>query len=157
MIDKRYNNKVSPEKHKDDLRWSRNTRNPYKCMNVMKQDTKDTKEKNAKQRKMKCMQGYLDWSRRCWEFIEKKPTSMDQEFIEDVSSKQRAQYFGSMNQPICRKAVEVKPRNLNRSGICRDSVEKLSRMQKRGFSRGEKLIRWESNKMATQTSIQTTC
>ena len=35
--------KASPEKHKDDLRWSRDTRNPYKCMNVMKQDAMDNK------------------------------------------------------------------------------------------------------------------
>ena len=81
--------KVSPEKHKDDLRWSRNTRNPYKCMNVMKQDTKDTKEKNAKQRKMKCMQGYLDWSGRCRESIEKKPTLMDWETVEDLSARKK--------------------------------------------------------------------
>ena len=95
----------------------------------------DTMEKNAKQRKMKCMQGYLDQSRRCQESIEKKPTSMDQESVEDVSSRQRD--FGSMDQPICQEAVEIKPRNLDRRGICQHSVVKLSRIQKRGFSRGK--------------------
>ena len=44
MIDKGTRSyKASPEKHKDDLRWSRDTRNPYKCMNVMKQDAMDDK------------------------------------------------------------------------------------------------------------------
>ena len=75
---------------------------------------------------MKCMQGYLDQSRRCREFIEKKPTSMYQESVEDVLSRQRD--FGSMDQPICQEAVEIKPRNLDRRGICQHSVEKLSRM-----------------------------
>ena len=65
-----------------------------------KQDVMDTKEKNAKQRKMKCMQGYLDRLRRCRESIKKKPTSMDRESVEDVSSIQRAQDFSSMDQPI---------------------------------------------------------
>ena len=87
--------------------------------------------------KMKCMQGYLDRPRRCQESIEKKPTSMDREFVEDVSSRKRAQDFVSMDRCICREVIKVKPRNLNRRGICQDSIEKLSRMQKRGFSKGE--------------------
>ena len=74
------------------------------------------------------MQGYLDRSRRCRESIEKKQTLMDREYVEDVSSKQRAQDFGSMDRPIYQKAVKVKPKNLDRKGIYRDSVEKLSRM-----------------------------
>ena len=50
----------------------------------------DTKEKNAKQRKKKkSMQGYLDRSRRCQDSIKKKPTSMDQESIEDLSARQK--------------------------------------------------------------------
>ena len=41
------------------------TRNPYKCKNVMKQDAMDNKiiercKTCEKQRKMKCMQGYLN-------------------------------------------------------------------------------------------------
>ena len=74
------------------------------------------------------MQGYLNRSRRCRESIEKKPTLMDRESIEDVSSRQRAQDFGSMDRPICQEAIEVKPRNLDKRGIYRDFVEKLSRM-----------------------------
>ena len=67
------------------------------------------RKKNTKQRKMKCMQGYLDRSWRCRESIEKKPTLMDRESIEDVSTRQRAQDFGSMDRLICREDVEVKP------------------------------------------------
>ena len=78
----------------------------------------DTKEKNGKQRKIKCKQGYLDRLRRCQESIEKKPTLMVQEFVEDVLSRKRAQDFGLMDRLICRDAVEVKPKNLDRRGIC---------------------------------------
>ena len=46
-----------------------------------------------------------------------------------------------VDQPICREAVEVKPRNLDRRGIYRGSVEKLLRMQKRGFSSEKKHTR----------------
>ena len=45
--------KASPEKHKDDLIWSRDTRNPYKCMNVTKQDAMDNKIKKKKKCKTK--------------------------------------------------------------------------------------------------------
>ena len=87
------------------------------------------------------MQGYLDRSRRCRESIKKKQTLMDRESVEDVSSKQKAQDFGSMDRPIYQKAVEVKPKNLDKRGIYRGSVEKLSRMQNRGFSSEEKHTR----------------
>ena len=67
----------------------RRTRNHKPTRKRKKKDAMDTKEKNAKQRKLKCMQGYLDRSRRCRESIEKKPTSMDQEFVKDLSAKQK--------------------------------------------------------------------
>ena len=70
-------------------------------MNVMKQDAMDEKKKFQNKEKMKCMQGYLDRSKWCRESIEKKPTLMDQESVENVLSKQRAQDFGSMDRPIC--------------------------------------------------------
>ena len=91
-------------------------------------EKKKKKKKISKQRKMKCMQGYLSRSRRCRESIKKKQTSMDRESVEDMSNRQRAQDFGSIDRPICREVVEVKPRNLNRGGICRDFIKKLSRM-----------------------------
>ena len=62
---------------------------------------------------------------------------MDRESVKDVLSRQRAQDFGSMDRPICQEDVKVKPRNLDRRGIYRDSIEKLSSMQKRGISRGK--------------------
>ena len=79
------------------------------------------------------MQWYLDWSWRCWESIEKKPTSID--------------------RPICWEVVKVKSRNLDKRGICWEAIEDAEKW----FFKGEKHIRWESNKMATQTSIQATC
>ena len=78
---------------------------------------------------------------------------MDWESVEDVSSRQRAQDFGSIDWPICQEAVKVKPRNLDRRGICREAIEDAEKR----FSKGGKHIRWESNKMATQKSIQATC
>ena len=67
----------------------RRTRNHKPTRKRKKKDVMDTKEKKAKQRKLKCMQGYLDRSRRCRESIEKKPTSMDQEFVKDLSARQK--------------------------------------------------------------------
>ena len=64
------------------------------------------RKKNAKQRKIKCIQGYLDRLRRCRESIEKKPTSMDRESVKDMSSRQRAQDFGSMDRLICRETIK---------------------------------------------------
>ena len=58
-----------------------------------------------------------------------------------------------MDQPICWEAIEVKPRNLDRRGIYQEAIEDAQKI----FFKGEKHIRWESNKMATQTSIQEIC
>ena len=33
-----------------------------------------------------------------------------------------------MDQPSCREAIEVKPRNLDRRDLCRAAIEMLSRM-----------------------------
>ena len=87
--------------------------------------------------KVKCMQGYLNRLRRCRESIEKNPTSMDRESVEDVSSRQRAQDFGLMDRPICREAIKVKPKNLDRRGICLEAIEDA----KKRFFKGEKHIR----------------
>ena len=57
-------------------------------MNVMKQDAMDDKIiERCKTCEKQCIQEGLDRSRSCWDSIEKKPTSMDWEFVEDVSSK----------------------------------------------------------------------
>ena len=56
--------KASLEKHKYDLRWSRGTRNPYKCMNVMKQDVVDNKiiERCKTKKKWNACKGIsIDW------------------------------------------------------------------------------------------------
>ena len=133
---------MTGDRQKTDIKGTRRTTNPR---STRKRKTRcyghKGKKKKSKKKKMKSKQGYLDQSRRFREFIKKKATSMDRESAEDVSSRQRAQDFGSMDRPICSEAVKVKPINIDRRGICRYSVEKLSRMQKRGFSRGEKHIR----------------
>ena len=62
---------------------------------------------------------------------------MDRESVEDVSSIQRAQDFSSMDQPIYWEVIKVKPWNFDRKGIYQDSIEKLLRIKKRGFLKGE--------------------
>ena len=57
-------------------------------MNVMKQDATDDKIiERCKTCEKQCIQEGLDRLSSCWDSIEKKPTSMDWEFVEDVSSK----------------------------------------------------------------------
>ena len=70
---------------KDD---QRDTRNPYECMNVMKQDAMDDKiTERCKTCEKQCMQEDLDRSRSCRAAIEQKPTSMDRTAIEHLSSR----------------------------------------------------------------------
>ena len=120
---------LTGERQKTDIEGMRRTRNhrPTRKRKIRCYGH-NGKKKKSKQRKMKCMQGYLSRSRRCRESIKKKQTSMDRESVKDMSNRQRAQDFGSIDRPICREVVEVKSRNLNRGGICLDFVEKLSRM-----------------------------
>ena len=64
------------------------TRNPYKCMNVMKQDAMDDKIKErCKTCEKQCMQEDLNRSRSCRAAIEQKPTSMDRTTIKHLSSR----------------------------------------------------------------------
>ena len=65
-------------------------RNPYKCMNVMKQDAMDDKIiERCKTCEKQCMQEDLDRSRNSRAAIEQKPTSMDRLAIEHLSSRQK--------------------------------------------------------------------
>ena len=52
---------------------------------------------------------------------------MDREFVKNVSSRQRAQKFGSMDRPSYREAIEVKSKNLNRRNLCQAAIEMLLR------------------------------
>ena len=66
------------------------TRNPYKCMNIMKQDAMDDKIiERCKTCEKQCMQEDLDRLRSCRAAIKQKPTSMDQESVKDLSAKQK--------------------------------------------------------------------
>ena len=67
---------------------------------------------------------------------------MDRESVKDVLSRQRAQDFGSMDRPICQEDVKVKPRNLDRRGICREAIEDVEKR----FFKGEKHIRWKATR-----------
>ena len=59
-------------------------------MNVMKQDSMDDKIKErCKTCEKQCMQEDLGILRSCRAAIKQKPTSMDRESIEDLSSRQR--------------------------------------------------------------------
>ena len=58
-----------------------------------------------------------------------KLTSMDQEFVEKLLSKQNAKKFGSMDGRSSRESIEKKPRNLDGLRICQD----LSRKEKEGL------------------------
>ena len=59
-------------------------------MNVMKQDAMDDKIKErCKKGEKQCMQEDLDILRSCRATIEQKPTSMDRESVEDLSSRQK--------------------------------------------------------------------
>ena len=64
----------------------RGTTNPYKCMNVKKQDAMDDKIiERCKTCEKQCMQEDLDRSRSCRATIEQKPTSMDRTAIKHLS------------------------------------------------------------------------
>ena len=63
------------------------TKNPYKCMNVMKQDAMDDKIKErCKTCEKQCMQDDLNRSRSCRATIEQKLTSMDRTTIKQTES-----------------------------------------------------------------------
>ena len=82
--------------------------------------------------------------------------SMDRESVENVSSKQRAQKFGSMDRPRCQEAIEVKSKNLDRRNLCQAAVEMLLRNCQKDRSKifqGKKNTQDECNKITTQTSI----
>ena len=80
------------DRQKTDIEGIRRTRN-HRPTRKGKTRCYRHKEKNAKQRKMKCMKGYLDRSRRCRESIEKKPTSMDRESVEDLLTRQNVSWW----------------------------------------------------------------
>ena len=66
------------------------TRNPYKFMNIMKQDAIDDKiRERCRTCEKQCMQEGLDRSRSCRAAIEQKPTLMDREFVEDLLTRQK--------------------------------------------------------------------
>ena len=68
----------------------------------------------------------LSW---CYQqFVDgKKKVSMDREFVENLSSRQRAKKIGSMDRRSYRASIEMKPRNLVRSRNCWTSIKKRPR------------------------------
>ena len=77
---------LTRDRQKTDIEGTRRKRN-YRPARKRKTRCYGHKGKKCKTKKMKCMQRYLDRSRRCQESIEKKPTSMDWESVKDVLSR----------------------------------------------------------------------
>ena len=85
------------------------TRNPYKCMNVMKQDAMDDKIiERCKTCEKQCMQEGPDRSRSCRASIEQKPTSMDREFVEDLLARQKvSRWIKETVEVLSRRTIEI--------------------------------------------------
>ena len=85
---------LTGDRQKTDIEGTRRTRNHRP---TRKRETRCYRQKGKKiqnkEKKMKCMQGYLDWSRRCRESIGKKPTLMDQESVENLSTRQKVSWW----------------------------------------------------------------
>ena len=107
-------------------------------MNVLKQDAMDDKIiERCKICENQCMQEGLDRLEVVELLSRENPEIlMDQGSVKNLSSRQWAQKFSSMD----RGSVEITRRRLNRKDICRGCDEELSSLKKRGFSRREKLI-----------------
>ena len=107
------------------------TRNPYKCMNVLKQDAMDDKIiERCKICENQCMQEGLDRLGSCQAVIERKPRNIDGSRICRESNRQTESSENFLNGL----------RRLDKKNICRRCVEELSSLKKRGFSRWEKHI-----------------
>ena len=78
---------------------------------------------------------------------------MDQESVENLSSRHNAQKFGLMNQRSCRELSRKK----KEGSIERESIEDLSSLKKKEFFKRGKIHKDECNKQATQPKIQSTC
>ena len=86
----------------------------------------DTKEKNAKQRKMKCMQGNLDGLRGVETGVERTERRQMQVSRRYRGTNQRHNNRISINRPNCREAVG----EVGEISIDPLDIEKLSRRQK---------------------------
>ena len=63
---------------------------------------------------LRCCRGSVD---------NKTKSSMDRGSIKNLSRRQRARNFGSMDRISCLKAIEKKPRNLDGSRSCREAIK----------------------------------
>ena len=155
------NYKASPEKHKYDLRWSKGTRNPYKCMNVIKQDAMDDKiiERCKTKKKWNACKGIsINWGG-----VKNLSRKIQPQWIENLSM----MYQADREHKILAQWIDLSVKKLSRSNpeismdwdsvkICRDKkkerldrrdfVEKLSSLKKRSFSKKGKIHRDECNK-----------
>ena len=130
--------KAAPEKYKDDLGWSVDTRNSYKCMNVMKQDAMDDKIiERCKTCEKQCMQEGLDRLRSRWAVIELA------ESIENYLH--RLRYVSRIYQEATQKSRWI------------ENLSRMSQVDRSKVFQERKNTQDESNKIATQTSIQAAC
>ena len=118
------------------------TRNPYKCMNVLKQDAMDDKIiERCKICENQCMQEGLDRLGSCRVVIKRKPRNIDGSRICRESNRQTESSKNFLNGlRSCQGSIEITRRRLDKKNICRRCVEELSSLKKRGFSRWEKHI-----------------
>ena len=93
----------------------------------------------------------MNLSRCCRGSVDGKNTSMDRESVENLSAKQRAQKFCLMD----RDSVKICREKRKKGSIEMESVEKLSSLKKRSFSRKEKYIKMNAtSKLLKQRSNQ---
>ena len=101
------------------------TRNPYKCTNVMNQEAMDDKiiERWKHVKNNACKRVLIDREVVKLLWRENPKFLMDQGFVENLTGKQRAQKFSSMD----REAIEDLSRSQEEGSIERISVEDVSR------------------------------
>ena len=102
----------------------------------------------------------------------KKSVSMDRESVENLSSRQRAHKFVSMDWRSCRECVDQepknldemrcywdsikkKPRNLNRSRSCWDAIEKAESTRK--FLNESRIYRERRKKSLIERNLSRIC
>ena len=134
----------------------RGTTNPYKCINVKKQDAMDDKIiERCKTCEKQCMQEDLDRSRSCRATIEQKPTSMDRTAIKHLSRRQKVPRWIENLSRSYRYCDKESTKRLDRQPTCREVSSSCRDCLKTVFQE-EKNIDMNAIKLATQTRIQAT-
>ena len=78
----------------------------------------DKVKERCKTCEKQCMQEDLDQSRSCRATIKQKPTSIDRESVEDLSSRQEVSRWIENLSRIYQEAIKTKSRKLDGSRLC---------------------------------------